>query len=96
VTVDIGALMTVARPDTTAGLPVRDLIIQVLQMASGEILPILKEALVKVTLGQCPLTTWVFVANITDKFILRLDILHANHASVDLGCHVLCQDVRIV
>lgn len=75
VTVYIGASVTIARPDTTAGLSVRDLITPyVLQMASREILPILKEALVKLTLGQCPLTTWVFIASITDKFILRLGL----------------------
>jgi hypothetical protein len=42
--------------------------------ASEEVLPVLKEALVKLTLGQHPLTTWVFIANITDKSILRLDV----------------------
>jgi hypothetical protein len=64
-------------------------------MASGVILPILKEALVKLTLGPCPPATWVFVASVTNKFILRLDILHANHASVDLEHHMPCEGVEL-
>jgi hypothetical protein len=55
VSVDIWASVTIARPDTTAVLPVTDLITPYfLQMASGEVLPILKEALVKLTLGPVP------------------------------------------
>jgi hypothetical protein len=53
-----------------------------LHIASGETLLILKEALV--TLWRRPLTTWVFIANITDEFILGLDVLSAQNASVDL------------
>jgi hypothetical protein len=90
VTIDTGVSMTIARPDVTAELPKRDPPMQcALQMASEETLPILKEALVKLTLGQCPLTTWVFVANITDEFVLGLDVMHAHDPSVDLRCHVL-------
>jgi hypothetical protein len=55
-----------------------------LQMVSGETLPILKEAFLTLTLGQRPLTTWVFVADIT-KYILGLDILCAYDALVDKG-----------
>jgi hypothetical protein len=60
-----------------------------LQMASGEILPILKEALVTLTLGWRPLTTWVLVADIADEFILAFDVLCAQNASVDLKGLVL-------
>jgi hypothetical protein len=35
---------------------------------------------------------WVFVANISNKFILRMDVLHAHNASMDLGCCVLQMD----
>jgi hypothetical protein len=47
----------------------------VLQMASGEIPPIFKETLVKLALGRLPLMTLIFVSNITDEFIHRLDTL---------------------
>jgi hypothetical protein len=64
--------VTITRPDINAGLPKKDLPMWcALQMASGDTLPILKEAFVKMTLGQCPLTTGVFITNITDEFILR-------------------------
>jgi hypothetical protein len=35
------------------------------------------------------LRIWVFAAEITDEFILGLDVLWACDASVDLGCHLL-------
>jgi hypothetical protein len=57
--------------------------------ASGDTLPILMEALVEKTLGQRPICIWVFTANITEEFILELDIMHAHKASVDFRCHVL-------
>lgn len=60
VTTDTGSSVTMARPDITAGLPKRHLImLHILQIASGDILPILKEALVKLTLGHRPQMTWV-------------------------------------
>jgi hypothetical protein len=31
----------------------------------------------------------VFIAEVTDEFILGLDVLRAYDASVDLGCHLL-------
>jgi hypothetical protein len=34
-------------------------------------------------------TSWMFVANITNELIVVLDVLHAHNVSVDLGCHVL-------
>jgi hypothetical protein len=80
----------IARPDITAGLPERELTrLYVLQMVSGEIFPILMEALVELTLGQHPLMTWAFVARITDEFILGLDIPQVHCASLDLGHCVL-------
>jgi hypothetical protein len=85
---DTEASVTIAIPDITTGLPERDLTTSyVLQMASGETLPISKEALITLTLGRRPLTTWVFVAKITDKFIL--DRMHTHDASMDLRHHVL-------
>jgi hypothetical protein len=62
---------------------------QVLQMAPGETLPILKEALVKLFLSRRPLTTWVFVAGITYEFILVLDVTRAHDASVDFRRRML-------
>jgi hypothetical protein len=61
-------------------------------MASGEIIPFLKVALVVLTLGLSAFNIWVFVAEITDEFILGLDVLRAHDASMDLGRHVLRPD----
>jgi hypothetical protein len=47
----------------------------------GEILQILKEGLVKLTLGWRPQTTWVFVANITNEFLLAPNVLCTHDAS---------------
>jgi hypothetical protein len=55
-----------------------------LQTVPGEGLPILKEVFVTLPLGQRPLKVWVFVANITNEFILGLAILRAYDSSVDL------------
>lgn len=55
------------------------------QMASGKILPILKEDLVAVH----PLTTSLFVADTTYKFISRHYVLCAQNVSVNLKYHVL-------
>jgi hypothetical protein len=60
-----------------------------LRTASGEILLILKEALVTLTLGLRALTIWVFIANIAYGFILGLNVMHALDASVDLRRHML-------
>jgi hypothetical protein len=91
VTVDTGAYVIVVRPDITAGWPERQLNQHFkLQMVSGEALPVLKEVFLTLTLGRCPLKIWVFVANITNEFILGLDILHAYDASVDIGRQSLC------
>jgi predicted aspartyl protease len=88
-TIDTGASATVARPDIVAGLPERELSRPyVLQTASGETIPVVKEAHVELTMGRRTLRSWVFVADIKD-FILGLDILRAYDASVDIGCRVL-------
>lgn len=55
----------------------------------GEIISLLKKALVKLTLGRQALKTCGFVAEIMDEFILGLDVLRAYYASVDLGHHML-------
>jgi hypothetical protein len=60
-----------------------------LQIVSGEALPTLKESFPTKTLGWQPLKIWVFVANITNEFIMRLGILLAYDASVQLGCQML-------
>jgi hypothetical protein len=78
------------RPDITAGLPERDPPTKCTQQtASGDTLPSLKEALVTLTLGWRPQTTWVFVTEITHEFILGLDVVHAHDAYMDLRYHVL-------
>jgi predicted aspartyl protease len=90
VNIDTGAAVTVIRPDIAAGLPEREPSTKcALQTASGETLPILKEAFVTLTLGRRPLGIYVFVADITDELILGLDILRAYDASVDLGSQML-------
>jgi hypothetical protein len=44
-------------------------------VGSGRTIPVVKEALVQLILGQQALKIWVFVIDITDEFILVLDIL---------------------
>lgn len=78
--------MTVVRQNITAGLPEKYLSTpEALQMVSGQILPILKEALLKLTLGRRLLTKCVFVSKITDEFILGQNVLSTHAASVDCG-----------
>jgi hypothetical protein len=48
-----------------------------------------KEALVELTLAQSPIRIWVFVTEITGKFIPGLYVLHTHDAFVDLVCHML-------
>jgi hypothetical protein len=69
--------------DTGTAVPVT------LQMASGEVLLILKEALMTLTQGQHLLTAWIFVPNITDEFVLGLDVLCFQNATFDLKRIVL-------
>jgi predicted aspartyl protease len=90
VTIDTGASVTIARPDIVAGQPERQLSrAYVLQKASGETIPVIKESQVELTLGRRSIRIWVFVADITDEFILGLDVLRAYDAFVDLGRHLL-------
>jgi hypothetical protein len=90
VTVDIGVYVTAARPNIAAQWPEREINqCYTLQTASGEVLPILKEVFLTLTLGQRSLNIWVLIANITNEFILGLDILRAYDAYVDLGCQML-------
>jgi hypothetical protein len=49
----------------------------------------LKEGSLTLNLGQCPLIIWVFVANITNKLTLGLDILRTYDASEDVRCQTL-------
>jgi hypothetical protein len=66
----------VAGLDIAAGLPERESCTKcALKTASGETLPILKEAFMTSTLWQRQLKIWVFVTNITYRFILGLDVL---------------------
>jgi hypothetical protein len=84
VTVDMGAYVTVVRPDIAARWPERQLSQRFkLQAVSGETLSL------TLTLGRRPLKIRAFVTNITNELILGLDILRAYNASVDLGCQTL-------
>lgn len=73
-----------ARLDNTAGLPERTQPAYVLQMASGETLPVFKEELVKLATGRRLLQTSVFVAEATDESIMGLDDLHVHDTTVNL------------
>jgi hypothetical protein len=56
-----------------------------LQTASGEIIQVLNERLVKLILGRSVFKIWVFVAEITDEMILALHVLRTYDASVNMG-----------
>jgi hypothetical protein len=80
-----------ARPNIAAGQPKRQPNQRfTLQTIFGEALPILKEGFLTLTLGWSPLKIWGFVANITNEFILGLDILHTYDESLDLRRQMLC------
>jgi hypothetical protein len=88
--VDTGASTTVVRSDIAEGLPERHLPMRVyLQCISGQAIPVLKEALVKLTLGNRTLILWVQVADITEEFSLGLDFMYANDVVVDFKRRVL-------
>ena len=57
-------------------------------MASGETIPV-TEALVERTLGWQTLRIWVFVAEITEEYILGLDVLRDYEVSVVLEHQLL-------
>jgi hypothetical protein len=81
VTIDTGASLTIAGLDIVAGQPERNPIQPyVLQMASGKIIPVLKEPLVELTLGHSALQIWMFVAEITKEFILGQNVIRASDA----------------
>jgi hypothetical protein len=76
VTIDTRAYVTTARQNTAPGLPKRKQSIPyILTMALEKILPMLKEALVEMTLGQSPMHIWMFTPEIADKFIPVLHVL---------------------
>jgi hypothetical protein len=90
VTNDIGASVTISRRDIVKEHPERKPSISyVLQTVSGEAIPVLKEAHFDLTLGRRALSIWVFVAEVTNEFIVGLDILRAYNESVELGHHLL-------
>jgi hypothetical protein len=89
VTIDTGAV-TVARPNIAAGLPETELCRPyILRTVSGKTIPVVTEARVELAIGRRTLRSSVFVADITDDFILGLDILRAYDSSVDIGRRVL-------
>jgi hypothetical protein len=61
----------------------------VLQFGSGRTIPIVREALGGLTLGQRALNIWVFVGDVKEEFIPGLGTPRAYHATVDVGCHGL-------
>jgi deoxyhypusine synthase len=88
VATDTGAV-AISRSDTVGGLPKRGLTRPcILHMASEKTIPIFIEAFVDLTLGWCPMMTWIFIAVIADEFILGLDVLHTHYASMDLGFQI--------
>ena len=90
VTMDTSASVTIARPDIVAGQPDgKPSRAYILQTASGDTITVLKEALIELSLGQRALRFWVFITEITDEFILGIDVLWAYDVSVDLGRHLL-------
>lgn len=48
----------------------------------------------ELTLGRSPIPVWVLIIEITDQFILGLDVLHTYGAFVYQGHHMLklCQE----
>jgi hypothetical protein len=75
--VNIGAYVTVPRPDIAAGWPERQPNkLFTLQTVPGEALPVWKEDFLTLTLGQRPLKILVFVADINNELVVGLDILY--------------------
>jgi predicted aspartyl protease len=90
VIVDTGATSTIVRPDIAVGLPARNLARATsLQSISGQLTPVLKQVLVRLTLHNCRITTWALVANITEEFLLGLDVMWDLGVALDLGRQVL-------
>ena len=84
VTIDTGTAVTIARPDSRS--TARQEAQRSLRLADGlwRDHPLLKEALVELSLGRIALRIWVFVTEVMDEFILGLGVLRAYNASVDL------------
>jgi hypothetical protein len=90
VTVDTGASLTLVRPDIAEGLPERKPIrAPFLLTISDQIIPVIKEVLVELTVDKCCITTWAIVANIHCEFLLGLDVMCAEDVVLDLRRHVL-------
>lgn len=90
VTIDTRVSVTTARPNIAAGLPKRKLSIPyILTMASGKILPMLKEILVEMTPGHGPIHNWMFNPEIRNKFIPVLDVLCTNDGFMHFRSNVL-------
>lgn len=70
----------------TSGLPERG---PTRPLASGEIIPVLKETLVELALGRRPLRTCVFVVEIAGVLILEMGFRYAHDAYVDLRRRIL-------
>jgi hypothetical protein len=87
---DTGAYVTVETPDIATGWAERQPNQSLkLQTTSEEALPILKEVYLTLNPGQGLLKIWVFVTNVTNKFILELGIMHAYDASANIGRQTL-------
>lgn len=78
--------MRITKPDIAALLHKRELTKPYfLKMAAGKTLPIFKVTLVEMTIGRRPPRSWIFVAEISYDFILKLDVLCCHNACMDLG-----------
>jgi hypothetical protein len=53
------------------------------------------EALFELNLGRRALKMWMLIAEITDKFIIGLDVLRAYDVSMDLGSHMGQEEVAL-
>jgi hypothetical protein len=90
VAVGSGAYVTVTRPDIGAGCSERTEPTSRVTDGIWNTLTILKEGILTMNLGRLPLKILLFVAIITNKFILGQDIVGAYVASVGLGRQTLC------
>jgi hypothetical protein len=81
VTVDTGAYITVKRTQIADGRTTDSSS----KRCPGRPSPFLKDVYLTLALGQLQLKIWGFVANISNEFIMGLDILRDYDASVDVG-----------
>jgi predicted aspartyl protease len=90
VSVDTGASSTIVSPQMAEGLPIRvPASVTYLQSVSGDAVPVLQEALVKLTLGKYHLVSWALVAETTEEFTLGIDVMHAHGVILDLRRNIL-------